>query len=253
MEARTLTVSSLQERIAARAPSPGYSGYVMHRALAAQLRAAIGRELGTRRDLTVADVGCGSRPYEGLFAAHAGRYLGIDIAPGPGIDVVGRAEELPLEDASVDCVLCSQVLEHVEDPARAVAEVHRVLRPGGIGFISTHGVIRYHAAPDGSVEDYWRWTHRGLERLVRGAGTWDELRLYPNGGTWTTIAWLLARETEAVLAKARLPWVGRGVIAVLNTAGWNLDRAFRRLYPERVPELSPNYLVVARRGSSRAA
>ena len=46
-------------------------------------------------------------------------------------DIVGDIHELPLEDNSVDAILCSAVLEHVEEPQRAVKEMYRVLKKGG--------------------------------------------------------------------------------------------------------------------------
>ena len=50
--------------------------------------------------------------------------------------VQGTLEELPLMDSSVDCVICSQVLEHIEDHERVVDEFSRVLRPGGHAIIT---------------------------------------------------------------------------------------------------------------------
>ena len=72
-------------------------------------------------------------------------------------------EALPVEDSSFDVVLCTQVLEHCDDPDQAVRELRRVTRPGGRVLASTHGVQVYHPSP----EDYWRWTHTGLTRSVR--------------------------------------------------------------------------------------
>jgi len=46
--------------------------------------------------------------------------------------VTGRAENLPLADASVDAVVMTNALDHVEDPALTVAEIRRVLRAGGV-------------------------------------------------------------------------------------------------------------------------
>ena len=48
-------------------------------------------------------------------------YIGVDVVPQPAAELVGRVEELPVEDGSFDLVLCTQVLEHCDDPVRAVA------------------------------------------------------------------------------------------------------------------------------------
>ena len=72
-------------------------------------------------------------------------------------------------------MLCTQVLEHVDDPAQAVRELARVTAPGGRVLASTHGVQVYHPSP----VDYWRWTHAGLERLFRQNAEWASVTVVP--------------------------------------------------------------------------
>ena len=62
------------------------------------------------------------------------------------------AERLPLESASFDCVVCTYTLCSVEDPVGALAEMRRVLRPGGTLLFAEHGL-----APDTAVV---RWQQR---------------------------------------------------------------------------------------------
>lgn len=116
---------------------------------------------------TVLDYGCGNKPYEALFAAKFARYVGADFTGNPHAQLfVGSHGELPLERESVDCVLSTQVLEHVEDPKLYLAEAYRVLRTQGSLVLSTHGTWRYHPDP----ADYWRWTIDGLRREITRAG-----------------------------------------------------------------------------------
>lgn len=68
----------------------------------------------------------------------AGRVIGIDIDPvvetNPAVHeahVVAPDARLPLDDASVDLVLCDWTFEHIGEPRRFAGEIHRVLRPGG--------------------------------------------------------------------------------------------------------------------------
>lgn len=68
----------------------------------------------------------------------------------------------PVDDGSVDVVLSSQVLEHAADTRLYLSESYRVMRPGGLLFLSTHGVWRYHPDPC----DFWRWTCDGLRKVV---------------------------------------------------------------------------------------
>lgn len=85
-------------------------------------------------------------------------YVGLDIQPGPNVDVVGDIHRLGLPDDSVGAVICVEVLEHVHDPLRAVEEIHRVLRPGGIGVFTSVMFMPIHAHP----WDFWRFTPEGF-------------------------------------------------------------------------------------------
>ncbi len=92
------------------------------------------------------DLGCNTgQTLERLLAMGVSRVHGVDINPlaietarqrllaRPASVHHASADELPLADASVDFILCSEVLEHVAPELRsqAIAQIHRVLRPGG--------------------------------------------------------------------------------------------------------------------------
>jgi len=115
----------------------------------------------------VLDYGCGGKPYRSLLSAKFAEYVGADLSQSDDTDLVlGGNGDIPVVDESFDCVLSSQVLEHVEDPLRYLREAHRVLRQEGHLIISTHGIWRYHPDP----LDYWRWTLDGLEYELHRAG-----------------------------------------------------------------------------------
>jgi SAM-dependent methyltransferase len=95
----------------------------------------------------VLDVGCGVKPYYPWFEPYVSEYVGLDIGGNPNAELEGTIESIPAEDASFDLVLCTQVLEHCDDPAQGVRELRRVTKPGGKGACSTHGVMVYHPAP----------------------------------------------------------------------------------------------------------
>lgn len=69
--------------------------------------------------------------------------VGVERSPGiaarapDGLVVVGNAESLPVESSSQDLVVCNSILEHVLHPDRVIAEVSRVLRPGGVCVLTT--------------------------------------------------------------------------------------------------------------------
>ena len=72
------------------------------------------------------DIGCGGAKLPG--------YVGMDVFPLPGIDVIHSFDDLPypFADDSFDEVKCYNALEHVADFVATVAEIHRILRPGGV-------------------------------------------------------------------------------------------------------------------------
>lgn len=94
------------------------------------------------------------------------RLRNLNILCGAGIDLTGDAGTLPLRDESVAGIHCEAVLEHLEFPDRAVAEMHRVLAPGGLVFAATPFIQPYHAYPD----HYQNFTLRGHVRLFERAG-----------------------------------------------------------------------------------
>ncbi len=113
------------------------------------------------------DFGCGTQPYRQFVARKFEDYIGADL-PGNELRDMTIIENgtLPAEDGAFDCVLSSQVPEHVSDPAAYLAEAFRVLKPGGSLVLCTHGFWPYHADPN----DLWRWTAEGLRLQIERAG-----------------------------------------------------------------------------------
>jgi SAM-dependent methyltransferase len=194
--------------------------------------------LAAGEPVRILDVGCGVKPYYPLFAGVASEYVGVDVVENPAAELLGPVEALPVEDASFDVVLCTQVLEHSDDPAQAVRELRRVTRPGGRVLASTHGVQVYHPSP----ADYWRWTHEGLRRLFEQNAEWESLTVSPAAGTASALAMLLGTYVEIGLR--RTPFA-RPPVWALNKLGTAID-ARRSSLSEPVPgSLIPNFHVVA--------
>jgi len=127
----------------------------------------------------VLDVGAAlvNRSYRHTYREHvppAWAYVGCDLAPGENVDVVQPAPyTLPFDDASFDLVISGQVLEHVEEPARLVREMGRVLRPGGMVILTAPWRWEIHRYP----LDCWRILPDGMAALLRTAGL-DILETY---------------------------------------------------------------------------
>jgi SAM-dependent methyltransferase len=137
----------------------------------------------------VLDVGAGDAPYRELFA-HA-EYVTSDweqsLHEGARqADLVASADALPVEDAGFDMVLLLQVLEHVPDPAAVLAELHRVLRPGGELVLTAPLAWEQHELP----HDYFRYTQPGLEHLLSVAGFTDVV-VEGRNDSFTTLAQLM--------------------------------------------------------------
>ena len=192
--------------------------------------------------LRVLDVGCGDKPYLPYFAT-AAEYVGVDIDEGSRADLIGPVERLPVDDASFDLVLCVQVLEHVDDPAAAVRELNRVVRPGGRVLAATHGTYVYHPGPS----DHWRWTHTGLARLFADNADWSSVEVAAGAGTASAVGLLVGVYVDQVAQRLHAVWAGRGVNWTINTvAGW-LDGRARSLREPRPGSLTVNFHVTAER------
>jgi SAM-dependent methyltransferase len=89
--------------------------------------------------------------------------LNIDGTKYDSVDIVADITALPLEADSVGMIICDNVLEHVPDADRAMREMYRILKPGGVAYLSTPFLYPFHSSPS----DYHRWTAQGLAHLCR--------------------------------------------------------------------------------------
>lgn len=141
---------------------------------AASIWSDVKRELaGAEGDLL--DVGCGHQPYRRLLPPGV-QYQGLDTLEAqehfgyslPGTLIVS-GYPWPLPDESFDVILCTEVAEHVLDPAALLAEIRRCLKPDGRLILTVPFAARWHFLP----HDYWRFTPSGLDHLLRAAGFTD--------------------------------------------------------------------------------
>lgn len=100
-----------------------------------------------------------------------------DNTRGPDVD--GDACRMPFRSDSVDAVICKDVLEHVVDPAGAAREIYRVLRPGGLAYVSVPFLHPYHGDAKRGLSDFWRFTEDGLNALF---SSFDSIEIIRAGG-----------------------------------------------------------------------
>jgi len=174
----------------------------------------------------VLDVGCGDKPYAAwLDRGKVVQHLGIDIYPGPKVDVViTLGSPWPLETAWFDAILCTQVLEHVENLEYVLSEMHRVLKPGGMLLASVPFAFNEHG-----LCDYRRLSLLGAQCLLEK--DYEIKAVKAQGGIGSTLAifWLnwidqsMAAHKVTRFAKAFLLPAWLLVSFITNTVGVLLD------------------------------
>lgn len=118
----------------------------------------------------ILDVGCGTRPYEKFFSH--GTYIGIDVYVS-GRDKSGKYPDfefdgitIPLDDASFDAVICTEVLEHAVEPDALLREIARVTKSQGALLITVPFMWGLHELPF----DFRRYTTEGISQAITKAG-----------------------------------------------------------------------------------
>jgi SAM-dependent methyltransferase len=185
------------------------------------------------------DIGCGSKPWKGLFAEHVDEHIGVDLVPSDrdptAVDIIAGAYEIPLPDGYADTVLITSVLEHLEEPQRAIDETHRLLRPGGHLLLSAPFFWHLHEEP----RDFYRFSPYALRNLLEQAG-YEILELHPLAGAWTT----LSIELSYALRRYRRGLAQPLVDGVTMFAQWVAGRWDRIDFQ---PGFSWSHLAIARK------
>lgn len=213
-------------------------GFALRRLVDLQL-ATCWRFLGPRLHMLegdVLDVGCGESPYRRFLPPYA-RYTGLDVEEATGFGMTSRPEvhafdgrHIPFEDQSFDHILCTEVLEHAEYPDALVAEMLRVLRPGGTILVTVPFSARVHHAP----YDFHRFTPFRLRKLF---ASFHRVDIAPRGNDLAVIAnklivlcmrsahpssWLVLRLPLLILT-APLAGLFLGIAHIAISFGWGSE------------------------------
>jgi SAM-dependent methyltransferase len=180
------------------------------------------------------DIGCGNKPYQPLVEGLVREYVGCDVVQSSDqcVDVICPATKLAFEEQAFDTVLCTQVIEHIDDHSALLSEIFRVLRPGGKLVLSGPMYWPLHEEP----HDYFRFTEYGFEYLLCKAG-FEVVSISRNGGKWALCGQVVIHTLEGtrLYTKLAIKLVNR-IFAFLqdrhaNRSDWN----------------TMNYVVVAKR------
>jgi len=170
------------------------------------------------------DIGCGNKPYR-RFLTGVEQYVGVDLPwPGSCADVYGDGTRLPFVDSTFDTVLCNQVLEHVSEPHELLAEIARVLKPGGVLMLTTPQVWGLHMEP----YDFFRYTRYGLRHLAESHGL-AVVQIDPTSGIWATLAQRLVDALVQNYGAGRAAWLNNVMGLALSPVllgGFLLERLF---------------------------
>ncbi|MDR2337792.1 MAG: class I SAM-dependent methyltransferase [Deltaproteobacteria bacterium] len=115
----------------------------------------------------VLDIGCGNSPFRFLIHPSQAEYLGVDIKAASNFGYQNQAkiefdgENLPFLDGSIENIIFTEVLEHLENPENLIAEMYRVLKAGGKAVVTIPFSARVHYIPN----DYCRYTPYKLQKL----------------------------------------------------------------------------------------
>lgn len=196
----------------------------------------------------VLDIGCGNKPYEEMFAGKINSYTGCDVVQSDKnkVDVICPATDLKFPNEKFDTVFTTQVIEHVDDPAKMLGEANRVLNMGGHLILSAPFCWELHEEP----YDFYRYSKYGLKAMLEKAG-FEVLDIKPNGGKWAAVVQLQINIIYSGFTSKRLSskfskflFTKFGFTSLFNRIGLWLDGR------SQDDLLTLNYVVVARKKTS---
>jgi SAM-dependent methyltransferase len=193
------------------------------------------------------DIGCGEKPTESLLKEYVSEHVGVDHEETTHnkdkIDIIAPAYDIPVEDESFDCALCTAVLEHLEEPSKAIAECSRILKSGGIAVYTAPFIFNLHEEP----RDFYRFSKYGLAYLFKTNG-FHIIELKALSGFWATFAvafthylWKFRRKKRRRTLLRPLLFLIPPFVILIQRAAYLLDCIDKR------EEWTWMYLIVAKK------
>lgn len=166
----------------------------------------------------VLDVGAGSAPYRDFFShcnykTHDFIQLNDNQLRGYNgyskIDIVSDIENIPVNDNTFDCIICTEVLEHVPEPILAIREMSRILKPGGILLMSAPLGSGLHQEP---FHFYGGFTPHFYNKVLN-ENNLTNISIEPNAGFYSHFSQELIRFIRSIL-----PW--KSIINLMLMPFW---------------------------------
>lgn len=132
----------------------------------------------------VLDLG-GGRKRGSFKAPSEATWVVLDVGKQFCPHILGDAQNIPLKSKAVDCVKCTELLEHVECPEKLLDEISRILKPGGILILSTPFNVGIHGDP----HDFQRFTDEKLRTMLED--NFQILTLKKQGLYFTVLAYMI--------------------------------------------------------------
>jgi len=194
------------------------------------------------------DIGSGNSPYKQNILENVQEYICVDkgsvhqhmFSTSKEKFINADIKALPFEDNSVDSVVLTQVLEHIDEPYKALSEIKRVLKKDGIILLSVPFIYQAHATP----YDFFRFSEYGLRELCKKYN-FEILEFHYHGYLGTTLVsifngfiWQLSSKNKLLRNTLALPFL-LAIFSLNNIVGLVLDLI-------KLKDFTPNFWLVAK-------
>ena len=203
---------------------------------------ALQRRLAQYATGSLIDIGCGDKPYLEMAAPYVSEHVGLDheasLHDRTQIDLVGTAYTIPAPAQRYATVLCTDVLEHLEEPGAALAEAFRVLKPGGYAIYTVPLFWHLHEEP----RDFYRYTRHGLKYLFEKVD-FEIIEILPLSGFIATFSQELVYFLYGLRGRRINPlwWIIPVLGAAIQATAYALNKI------DRSHAFTIEYLIVARK------
>lgn len=169
---------------------------------------------------------------------HNLKIIHSDIDRHADVDIFCDGHDLPFIDQSLDAVITTVVLEHVASPERVVAEMHRVIKPGGLVYSEMPFMQQVHEG----AYDFTRYSLSGHRRLFNG---FAEIDSGMTAGPATTLVWAIENFALAFVSRPVLRLTAKALVRLVFAWLKYIDLLLRHR-PEAMDGASCTYFLGSR-------